>query len=467
MSSPDAITTRTIPKYGANCVKDVSPTLLVVLLGKTFNNTELQSAAKSKVHEALQERARNDAALFVSVSNVEKGEFGADGTLTDIYKASQKANDMQWPSVLIVDDLSARQLQGRPRIGEAKEGLYLHNPLNPIFVGDEVFRDAARVSAKALDAKPSLPTELKQRIESFLSQDSPFEALTDVPGQPSREAEHVDVISLVHLEPNQLRSAQKYLQEAAQEAHKANFTEVAIDVVLHQWKPHVPANRRDIYTVIRKFLDNKERPYLDVYLFLIDVPTKKEQNLVWAWIIDNRPVLLGCGSAAEALRRWFGSLGTLDYMKLRKRAEQTDELLDRDVELAADGSLEWLLCPSATLPLDMPPWLPATQVDVEFSTAPPVFDLTNKLTEEQNQVILDELYTLGDVDKGPKMYCIVPWNREEDGSVGDMCSLLRRAHNLRWGLDGPSQAIFIDRESPERKQVILADHRYVENASIA
>ena len=110
------------PKYGNKMShENTIPSLLVILLGRIFKASAKQSDATRKVEQVLQERTIKSRPAFISVLNTEMGEFGADGPLTDIYVAAQKAHDMQWPSLIILDALFDRQLRGEIRDGECKE----------------------------------------------------------------------------------------------------------------------------------------------------------------------------------------------------------------------------------------------------------------------------------------------------------------------------------------------------------
>lgn len=522
MASSNGVLLKAIPKYGEKIDhQEHTPALLAVLLGKTFLDPEKQSTAEQKVHESLEGHPTKQKPALLSIPNVEQGDYGTDGTLTDIYKIAQKACDMQWPSILVLDALSDRQLRGQTRPGEAEavtvlvihlkpasedqrpspsvfyvrrlvlnratqecldsklknwkklgedeqnpgnvgrlsvseilaKGLYLYDPLGPVFMDEKVFQDVAQTSAKALDAKPSLPAEMKQHVENFLGQDSPLSELTEAPAKISQERGRIDIISLVHLEADQIGEAQKRIREAAESANKTGSIQWNGEVLIHQWKPHLPANRRDVMRLINRYLDNNNKPYYAICAFLVKIPTSKEQSLVWAQWCFNDPILLQHGSVFEFLKQWTSRFDGGESSYALEQLSAGEQLPDSSVA-------ERLLDPLAAVPPNMPPWRPAIQEHVIHS-CPPVFYLTNKLSEEQNKAVLDELYTLGEIDDEEKEYCFVPWGRDEEGGVEDMWTLLKKAYNFR-GRRGssPAQAIFIDRDSPEDKQVILADHRY-------
>ena len=320
---------------------------------------------------------------------------------------------------------------------------------------EKIFQDAAKTSAKALESKPSLPAEMKQHIENFLAQDSPFTELTEAPAKLNQELERLDIISLIHLEPDQLKEAQKRIQETAEKANRVGNIKWSGEVYIHQWKPHLPANRRDVMRLFNRYLDNNHRPYYAMCTFMVNVPTSKEQNLVWAqWRGDN-PTLLQHGSTLECLKRWANRFATYTNPFVL-------EQLDVDDQSPDSTSTERLLDPLAALPSNVAPWRPAVQKN-EDQRCPPVFYLTNKLSEEEHIAVLDELYTFGRRDEDEKDYCFVTWEKEEDGGVEDMWALLKKVYDFRGRGRrrlSPAPAIFIDRDSPYDKQVVLADRRY-------
>ncbi|KAL9080309.1 MAG: hypothetical protein Q9157_000896 [Trypethelium eluteriae] len=119
MVSSSAFISSAIPKSRKKAVDhETPPSLLVALLGRSLVDSAKQSVVRSKVYEVLQELASKARPTFVPILHVEKSEFGAEGTLTDIYKAAQKARDREWPSILVLDDLTDRQLRGEARVGE-------------------------------------------------------------------------------------------------------------------------------------------------------------------------------------------------------------------------------------------------------------------------------------------------------------------------------------------------------------
>ncbi|KAL9096302.1 MAG: hypothetical protein Q9165_001299 [Trypethelium subeluteriae] len=119
MAASSASVSIAIPKYGKKAVDHVTPpSLLVALLGRPLADSAKQPAVRNKVYEVLQELATNATPIFIPVLHTEKSEFGAEGTLTDIYKVARKSRDMQWPSILVLDELTDRQLKGEARVGE-------------------------------------------------------------------------------------------------------------------------------------------------------------------------------------------------------------------------------------------------------------------------------------------------------------------------------------------------------------
>ena len=82
--------------------------------------------------------------------------------------------------------------------------------------------------------------------------------------------------------------------------------------------------------------------------------------------------------------------------------------------------------------------------------------------------MLDELFAITDMDDDlgyPKDYCFVPWEREEDGTVEDLWALLEKTRKFHGpigrGNQLPTHMVFIDRDSPNDKQLVFAHHRYV------
>ena len=514
------------------------PSLLAVLLGERFEHSGKQSEAVARIRQALLAQLSKATSTFVSVSRVEKGEFGQDGIASDIYKIAQDARDMGWLKLLIFDERSFRQSTGKTRPGEIKritaivvhlkpasesqrsdpsvflacrlplstavqetldpvprnwtwlcqcesdandeqsddeqsddqrsddsecagppqlpqglsEAIPLYNSFGTIFKDDAGFKNAERTLGMALNAIP-LPSELKQRIKYFLDQHSPLEVLTEAPAELSQSKGRIDVISLIPLTPDQLRYTQQSIEEAVRRAHTSEPSRWSGEVVLHRWKSHYPANRRDVMSLIKRALDNNLSPFFYICFFLVELPTPKEQKLVCAQWAYDRPILLQHDSVAEALKHWALRFDGDDSSIVR-------QLLYANETLQDGNSVQRLLDPMAAFPPDPPPWLPAVADDCGAPFCSPVFYLTRKLSEQQDQAIQDELSTVSLLDKGPKKYCMAAWGGNEDGGLEDMWFLLKRALSFRGGrVPTPGQAIFIDRDSPKDKSVILARNR--------
>ena len=95
--------------------------------------------------------------------------------------------------------------------------------------------------------------------------------------------------------------------------------------------------------------------------------------------------------------------------------------------------------------------------------AAPVFFLTKHLTQEQRNIIEAELDTLGEFDDSlteGKGYAYVEWDRDDDGGEEDIWRLLWRVASHR-GSGSTTCALFIDKDSPYDKMVIVADTRFV------
>lgn len=101
---------------------------------------------------------------------------------------------------------------------------------------------------------------------------------------------------------------------------------------------------------------------------------------------------------------------------------------------------------------DQPPWLPE---DLTNEWLPPVFYLA-KLSDEEDEVIRNELETFTDIELGllkvgcmdeEKDYLFIPWESDDDGLEKEMLKIAQKT--------GLGNMIFVDRQSSKGHSVIL------------
>ena len=125
-----------------------------------------------------------------------------------------------------------------------------------------------------------------------------------------------------------------------------------------------------------------------------------------------------------------------------------------------DPGFELILDPRGQFFFDPPPFV---RLDANTIMAAPVFFLTKHLTQEQRHTIEAELDTLGEFDDSlteGKGYAYVEWDRDEDGGEEDIWRLLWRVASHR-GSGSTHCVLFIDKDSPNDKMVIVANTRFV------
>ena len=125
-----------------------------------------------------------------------------------------------------------------------------------------------------------------------------------------------------------------------------------------------------------------------------------------------------------------------------------------------DPEFELILDPRGQFFNDPPPFV---RLDANTIMAAPVFFLTKHLTPEQRHTIEAELDTLGEFDDSlteGKGYAYVEWDRDEDGGEEDIWRLLWRVASHR-GSGATHCVLFIDKDSPNDKMVIVASTRFV------
>lgn len=125
-----------------------------------------------------------------------------------------------------------------------------------------------------------------------------------------------------------------------------------------------------------------------------------------------------------------------------------------------DPEFELVLDPRGQFFHDPPPFV---RLDANTIMAAPVFLLTKHLTQEQRNIIEEELDTLGEFDDSftdGKGYAYVEWDQDEDGGEVDMWRLLWQVASYR-GSGSTHCALFIDKDSPNDKKVIVANTRFV------
>ncbi|KAI9686453.1 MAG: hypothetical protein M1820_010626 [Bogoriella megaspora] len=490
------------------------PSLLILSMGQIFLKNELRSITVDHWSRELENKSLENGLVEIIVPTVEKQEYETDSTVTDIYTFARRAYKLAWKAMVVVDPLSVRQISGNARIGETKEptaivvnlrnaveesspttyyirrlesrdaleeaynaeprdfsilatanqangrfetnalaeqlkkGYYLRNPHASIFQDEDVAEITATAVEQVLSMKPSLPEEVKDRIQDFINVESPLEELSEAPATLEWGSQRLHVISLLRLTPQQLEEAKVLIKEAGVSSEWDG------EVTIYNWKSILPATRRDVSRLYHRHLENNTRPRYAICVFLTEMPTSNKQNLTWATWYYSFPTLFQRGSVGECLKRWTLRHTKMTITEVRKQVEE-------DYQQPEGGNVERLLNPAGAFPPNMPRFMPARQV-AELDISPPVFYLTKHLTEDENQVILDELYALADLDqdfRDKKLYCIVPWTDEEDGGPLEMWELLKTAINFQGGRNkSPRQAIFIDRQSPIDRTVLLADH---------
>ena len=213
--------------------------------------------------------------------------------------------------------------------------------------------------------------------------------------------------------------------------------------VVHPWKGHKPATRCDVWRLFQRYYEMNTEPSYSLFLFV-----------GWqGW--SNIDIKIGL------IQWYYDELPPARVLPIETAAKKWTQSVDGNARVSThctsynDPNLELIVDPRGRFFYDPPNFVRLYDDDRMVA---PVFFLTNHLTQEQRRIIIEELENPGghEITGTGKGYGFVEWDQETDGEEENIWRLLWQVATYRG--DGRTHcALFIDRESPNEKKVIIAE----------
>ncbi|KAK2766080.1 hypothetical protein FQN54_007595 [Arachnomyces sp. PD_36] len=300
-----------------------------------------------------------------------------------------------------------------------RRGVVLHDPDRDALTPDTAsLLGREELSNATHGALSRLPTELVDDILTRVKGDDDSPSVEPPP--LTFDPENLNIFLLFTTTPEELGNLQSTIQKAVDRLHEegALGDRPEVQVKLIPWENHQAKSRRQLQKLCDVYQDRlrDDLVYAETYCFLPE-PVKETENIQLGVYYDNIDYPLNI--SLKPLHK---------LLNLEIQGMETDASLNAipcDVEYLDHKNNELFLRPDEPFYASPPIW---RYNRLKF-TCITVFYLTNKLSDEQDKAIREEMQKPYEFDVDDYMsYCFVPWKSghkdEPDGTLEDMWEIL-------------------------------------------
>ena len=394
----------------------------------------------------------------------EKGDAGKD----DIRVVAKRVDvlgvqDLQADfRIWLVEPDTLGSAGGRIRLGQYERAALLHDPDQPLFSPDKmsrIGRESLRLPVTY--SRPLLPAEVIYNVFSYV------DAVADELDKPNLDPSSSLFYTLYQMSEYDLQETENSLRKTLSEHDDRYRTSSKVRVV--PWKRSYRATRREFMTLYEALRNAEAHEHIceKFPMFFLDRPfTGGATDCIgFAFQHGTGRIYLRRRPIAEMIKQLYASAD-------RRPSQESPDfsiaglttarlwIWENTIQSHYDENIELLRHPEKPYHHVPIPWLPADPA----ITAAPVFFITKHLSVSEEFEIKRGLETERDIfdfadEDDEKKFCYVPWDREEDGTMEDIWSILVKCALPRTGSDRDAvgQIIVVDKQSAQDGKVIMVD----------
>lgn len=344
-------------------------------------------------------------------------------------------------------------------------GLQLFDPDRPMFTSEETPLTGLSEKKSKIDEvlqPASLPAEVRDEIVHLATEVIPIKELTAAPAELSWSVDCMELCSLTRIPDDELQTFESEITTSLQQDARS--------CRIYNWHGQEAGTRNDFCRLRQHLIDNNPEPKPMPFLIFDPAIWKSQGRLVIEVGTYNRPLLLRKVHPVQASEIWRKSAQAVPERYNRRSYVQSDCHYPDDVpeqfieswrehfsKLPDEEDSEILIKPDQRFHKDYVPWLSPS-----LDLIPPVFYLTNALTEEEDATVRRELHRDNDegTDPGTKDFCYVPWEGKEDGTDNDIINLLHMCARFQGGRNAVHCIMCIDAKAVQNGEAIVANFHW-------